>query len=233
MKTRTRVLSAEERQVLLATTLHPGGKHLTNSEIAARLGISVTRVKSLIHQACLKLGADNRYKAILNAMHSGEITLDEFYSLDDLAEVWASFGPQMLRRVAHLMRADPDLNELKLEEEQLVCTRRGADGVLTDGERDVLRLCWRGLTHAEIAERLCMSTNTVRCFLSRACAKLGARNRIDALVLALKRSELSICEITTLPEMLEFVRPLGPEAMEEMARILEDKAAREGRALPA
>lgn len=226
MKTRTRLLSPEERQVLVVATQHPGGKHLTNSEIAAQLGISVTRVKSLTHQACVKLGAHNRYQAILNAMHLGEITLDEFYSLDDLAEVWASFGPQQLRRVARLMRTDPDLQELKLEEEQLVCTRRGADGVLTEGERDVLRLCWRGLTHAEIAAQLCLSTNTVRCFLSRACAKLGARNRIDALVLALKRSELSICEITTLPEMLEFVRPLGPDAMEEMAAILEAKAAR-------
>ncbi len=227
MKTRSTVLSAEERDVLILATQHPGGRHLSNSEIAQRLGISVNKVKTLVYQACVKLGAHNRYEAILCALRWGEISVDEFYSLDELAEVCCSLSPAMLRRVAHLMRQEQQHGDSSLDEEQIVCTRRGADGVLTPRERDVLALSWRGLTNAEIGEKLCMSANSVRSFLSRACAKLGARKKIDALVLALKRREISIGEIATLDEMLQLLDPLGPEAVERMAQLLDQKLAQE------
>jgi len=133
----------------------------------------------------------------------------------------------MRRRLVHLMREQPKHDSLPLHEEQIVCTRRGADGVLTPRERDVLALTWRGLTNAQIGEKLCMSANSVRSFLSRACAKLGARKCIDALVLALKRRELSIGEIASLDEMLRLLEPLGPEGVEKVAQLLEQKLAKE------
>lgn len=230
MKTRRTVLTREERDVLMLAAEHPGGCHLSNREIAQRLGTSVNKVKTLIHQACVKLEARNRYEAILSALRWGEIRLDEFYSLDELAEVCCSLSPSVLRRVAHLMRQEH--GDLRLDDEQITCTRRGTDGLLTERERDVLALCWRGLTNAQIADRLCMSANSVRSFLSRAGAKLGARKRIDALVLALKQREISIGEIASLEEMLQLLDPLGPDAIEKVAQLLDDKLAKESRPTP-
>ncbi len=227
MKTRSTILTREERDVLILATQHPDGSHLSNSEIAQRLGTSVNQVKTHLHQACVKLGAHNRNEAILSALRLGEIHLDEFYSLDELAEVCCSLSPSMLRRVAHLMRQEQEYGNLLPDEDQIVCTRRGADSILTERERDVLALSWRGLTNREIGDRLCMSANSVRSFLSRACTKMGARKRIDALVFALKRREISIGEIASLDEMLQLLNPLGPEAIEKVAQLMDDKLAQE------
>jgi len=98
------VLTREEREILILGAIHPGGKHLSNSEIGQRLGISVSRVKTLIHQACVKLESHNRIEAIFFAMRRGEISLNEVYSLDELAEILSSLSPDMLRRIAHLVQ---------------------------------------------------------------------------------------------------------------------------------
>lgn len=52
---------------------------------------------------------------------------------------------------------------------------------LTPREADVLHAAAKGLRTAEIAADLCLSAGTVRNYLSRAIAKTGARNRIDAI----------------------------------------------------
>jgi two-component system, NarL family, response regulator DesR len=55
---------------------------------------------------------------------------------------------------------------------------------LTTREADALRVAAGGSTTAEIATTLCLSEGTVRNYLSRAIAKTGARNRIDAIRIA-------------------------------------------------
>jgi two-component system response regulator DesR len=55
---------------------------------------------------------------------------------------------------------------------------------LTSRELDALRLAAEGSTTAEIATDLCLSVGTVRNYLSRAIAKTGARNRVDAIRIA-------------------------------------------------
>jgi two-component system response regulator DesR len=55
---------------------------------------------------------------------------------------------------------------------------------LTDRETDVLRAAADGDSVDQIAATLYLSSGTVRNYLSNAIAKLGARNRIDAIRLA-------------------------------------------------
>ncbi|PPK71134.1 response regulator transcription factor [Actinokineospora auranticolor] len=56
--------------------------------------------------------------------------------------------------------------------------------VLTDRERAVVRLVARGLPNAEIGRDLAMSEATVKAHVSRALAKLGMTNRVQAAILA-------------------------------------------------
>jgi DNA-binding NarL/FixJ family response regulator len=57
-------------------------------------------------------------------------------------------------------------------------------GVLTEREREVVALVASGLSNEEIADKLTMSPLTAKTHVSRALAKLGARDRVQLVVLA-------------------------------------------------
>jgi two-component system nitrate/nitrite response regulator NarL len=72
----------------------------------------------------------------------------------------------------------------------LIRRRSGEPAQLSGRDRQLLELAADGLTTAEIAERLCLSPNTVKTYWQRLYEKLGARDRASALAEAIRRGLL-------------------------------------------
>jgi two-component system response regulator DesR len=86
------------------------------------------------------------------------------------------FLTEAVRRAAEGRKViDPDLAFAALSADE---------NPLTSRELDALGLAAQGATTEEIATDLCLSVGTVRNYLSRAIAKTGARNRVDAIRIA-------------------------------------------------
>jgi DNA-binding NarL/FixJ family response regulator len=55
---------------------------------------------------------------------------------------------------------------------------------LTRREREILVAIGQGLTNGEIAQRFTLSGSTVKTHVGRVLAKIGARDRVQAVILA-------------------------------------------------
>jgi len=69
---------------------------------------------------------------------------------------------------------------------------REDDGLLTDRERDILRLAACGMGNAGIASRLSVSTRTVQAHLTQIFNKLGVGSRTEAVIAGLRRGMLHL-----------------------------------------
>ncbi|MQS11619.1 response regulator transcription factor [Streptomyces kaniharaensis] len=100
---------------------------------------------------------------------------------------------EMLQAVRLVARGDSLLfpaavRELALrhapEAPRVAAPERGPIGRLTEREGQVLRLMAAGLNNAEIAQRLVVSQETVKTHVGSVFAKLGARDRTQAVIVA-------------------------------------------------
>jgi DNA-binding CsgD family transcriptional regulator len=97
-------LTQREREVIALVA-----RGLDNEEIAEQLSISTSAVKIYLHQACIKLEARNRAQAVIPAFKERAIDIHEVYSLEELADLLASLGPQAIQVIARLLKTKLEL----------------------------------------------------------------------------------------------------------------------------
>jgi DNA-binding CsgD family transcriptional regulator len=100
------------------------------------------------------------------------------------------------------------------------------DSILTKRERDVLALAGRGLTNQEIADELFISPRTVKSILHRACVRLDARNRTQAVITATRRGALHILDMFSADDLAELLTSLPPELMASVCQRVEHNHVR-------
>jgi len=103
-----------------------------------------------------------------------------------------ALAPDLLSAIRVVARGEavvaPSVTRRLLD--RYVCPGAGPAGstagleALTEREREVLSLIARGLSNVEIAGRLYLSEGTVKTHVSRVLAKLGLRDRVQAVVYA-------------------------------------------------
>lgn len=94
---------------------------------------------------------------------------------------------------------------------QAVASSNG--NILTNRELSVLALAGRGLTNEQIGVRLSISVRTVKATLHRACVKLGAHNRTEAAIRAVRRGALNVQDIFSTDELVDLLASLPPEVL--------------------
>jgi DNA-binding CsgD family transcriptional regulator len=100
---------------------------------------------------------------------------------------------------------------------------KAPDFTLTKRERDILALAGRGLANQDIAKELGISILTVKSTLHRACIRLGARNRSQAVNLAIKHKAMGVQELLSLEELIDLLATLGPEAIDIAVQSLQSR----------
>ena len=108
------------------------------------------------------LGDSPKLTAAIRAVHRGDAVL----------------APSVTRRLVDRLRAAPPA----AEEPAPSATDPTAE--LTDRERDVFVAIAHGMNNAEIAHHLFLSESTVKTHVGRVLAKIGARDRVHAVILA-------------------------------------------------
>jgi DNA-binding NarL/FixJ family response regulator len=107
---------------------------------------------------------------LLKTVRPGQLTA----AIRDIAAGDALLAPDITRRlIEQFVRRPPPGSAIP-----------PALGALTSREVEVLRLIARGLSNAEIAAELVVGETTVRTHVTRILAKLGARDRVQAVVAA-------------------------------------------------
>ncbi len=101
-------------------------------------------------------------------------------------------GPELISAV-HAVRRGEQVVDAEISAVLVIAQRTsgiGASGTLSAREQEVLVLVGQGAANKDIAQQFGISTRTVETHMSNAMAKLGARSRAEAIILATRRGIL-------------------------------------------
>ncbi len=149
-------------------------------------GKILARTGSKDASACFQ-SALNRLKPYEQSLLASRVRLEMARLLIDEDKAGAITWARAALASFERMGATQDVtNATQLLRQLGVVARQGqqAYNALTDREAEVLPLLAQGLTNREIAEKLVISAKTVEHHVSQILAKLGARNRAEAVALA-------------------------------------------------
>lgn len=97
------VLTPRERQVLAMSA-----RGLSTAEMAEELITSISTIKTFLHHACSKLKARNRGHATIIALKKGLLKDQNLYTPEEIVDMWAPLGPEVLEQVAAILRQRSD-----------------------------------------------------------------------------------------------------------------------------
>ncbi|HDN80099.1 MAG: DNA-binding response regulator [Chloroflexi bacterium] len=166
-----KVISSTKPDVALVDIRMPG---MSGVELCCRLSKTVPETAVIILTSylenelvyeCIRAGAKGY---ILKDIES----LDLKRSILAVVQGEAVLDPKATSIVMEHLRKDEELGGLR---------------PLSPKEMEILRLISQGLSNKEIAAKLFLSENTIKGYVQEILRKLGARNRIEAIMIALRR----------------------------------------------
>lgn len=175
--------------VRLAQALHPdvvvmdiGMPGVNGIDATARIKRELPTTKVLI----LSMHDDRGYlRQVLRAGASGYV-LKKAADTELLAAIRAAARGEVF--------LDPGLAKALVEEVMEPAPAGRETPVLSDREREVLRLLARGHTNQQVADRLCVSVKSVETYKARLMEKLGLRGRAELVRYALQHGFLKDTE---------------------------------------
>lgn len=171
--------------IRLAQTLHPdvvvmdiGMPGVNGIDATARIKRELPGVKVLI----LSMHDDQGYlRQVLRAGASGYV-LKRAADTELLAAIRAAARGEVF--------LDPAMAKALVEEVVQPSRSSAAEPVLSDREREVLRLLAYGHTNQQVADRLCIGVKSVETYKARLMEKLGLKGRAELVRYALQHGIL-------------------------------------------
>jgi DNA-binding NarL/FixJ family response regulator len=144
-------------------------------------GLTATRriVEHALPTRVLVLTTFGEADVVMDALHAGA----QGFLLKDIR-------PEDLLSAVHAVASGEARLDPAVTAAVIARVRRGGPrkthpvGTLTEREREVLVLLAQGMSNAEVAERLVVSTGTVKTHVAALLQKLGARDRVQAVIAA-------------------------------------------------
>jgi len=95
--------------------------------------------------------------------------------------------------------------------------------ILTQRERQMLVLYAWGLNNQQVADKLLISLSAVKACVGNLYKKIGAANRIDAIMIGLKHGYLSAWDFLSPEDNADLAVAAGPQVMERLIASLRAK----------
>lgn len=95
--------------------------------------------------------------------------------------------------------------------------------ILTSRERQMLVLYAWGLSNQEVADKLSISLSAVKARVSNLYKKIGASNRIDAIMIGLKQGYLNALDFLSPEDAADLAMTAGPQVVDRLIVVLREK----------